>query len=591
MNKFALLHRPKSEYAYAYDHDYLHILIRTKKSDVNSVILRYGDPFLWDKTTEKHQWVYHDVPMILRYQTQDYDFYFAEIKPDYKRVQYAFILTDDKHRFSYSPDGLLRLLKEQDISSFFKFPYLNQDDLHQTPSWVKDQIWYQIFPDRFSSETVNGFDSVELPMQNMHHYGGTLKGIIKRLDYIKDLGFTAIYLTPVFESPSAHKYDTADYFKIDHHFGSLEDLKALVDRAHELQMKVILDGVFNHAGFFHPFFQDVIQHGENSIYKDCFYIESFPVVNFPLNPSGKPINYNGIPLRYRTFSFQPSMPKWNTSHPLVEKHLLDAVAYWIEKTDIDGWRLDVSNEISHDFLRKIKHQARSVKPESFILGENWDESLPWLLGDQLDSVMNYELSYMIWDYLTHQTSTKHMIDRLTYHHAKTPKNVMAHLFNLLGSHDTMRIKHRLNEDSKRVVLAYLLMFLSPGTPMVYYGDEIGLTGGHDPDNRRLFSWDQSTWNTFILDHIRKMIALRKKYPHLFTSDFHFIEVPDVLVFTKNYENQQLLCIINRGTKQTIEIDKKLQGTYQDLILEQKNDIRDKIEIEPSSFYLLLKEDF
>jgi glycosidase len=590
MNSLAVLHRPKSEYAYAYDVNHLHILLRTQKDDVSSVFLRCGDPFLWDRTSEPYRWIYEDVKMEIRYQTADYDYYFVELQPQYKRLQYAFLLQDQHDRYVYSPDGMRSFSVDDEITAYFKFPYLHQDDLHQTPTWVKHQIWYQIFCDRFYSGEQSSLSDATLPVKNTVHYGGTLHGIHEKLDYLKDLGVTAIYLTPLFESPTAHKYDTANYFKIDPHFGSEEDLKKLVKKAHVYHMKVMLDGVFNHAGFFHPFFQDVIKNGEKSLYKDCFYIDEFPVINFPLDPSGKPMNYHGIPLRYRTFSFQPNMPKWNTSHPLVEKHLLDVVSYWIEKTDIDGWRLDVSNELSHAFLRKIKDRARSLKNDVFILGENWDESLPWLMGDQLDSVMNYELSYIIWGFISHQITNDELINRMMIHHAKTPKNVLMNLFNLLGSHDTMRIDHRCHGDIKNVILSYLLMYLSSGTPMIYYGDEIGLKGDHDPDNRRLFDWDEDHWNKTLLMFIKKLNNLRKTHFDLLTSDFHFLSHPDVLIFTKSINNKHLLCIINHAKEKEITLQENLFGDYHDLINEQKIRIHDKIKIDAPSFYLLYKED-
>lgn len=590
MNRLAILHRPKSEYAYAYDSTHVHILLRTQKDDLLSVFLRYGDPFLWNRSTEPHRWIYEEIKMEVRYQTADYDYYFIEIKPVFKRMQYAFLLQDLKGNYIYTPHGVMLYHQEDEINSYFKFPYLHEDDLHQTPEWVKNQIWYQIFCDRFHPGENLSFNDASLPMKNTMHYGGTLQGISSKLDYLKDLGVTAIYLTPLFESPTAHKYDTKNYFKIDPHFGSEEDLKNLVKKAHSYHMKVMLDGVFNHAGFFHPFFQDVIKNGEDSVYKDCFYIDEFPVINFDLDSSGKPINYHDIPLRYRTFSFQPNMPKWNTSHHLVEAHLLDVVSYWIEKTDIDGWRLDVSNELSHAFLRKIKDRARSIKNDIFILGENWDESLPWLMGDQLDSVMNYELSYIIWDFITHHITKDELINRMLIHHAKTPKNVLINLFNLLGSHDTMRIDKRCHSQTKDVMLSYVLMYVSSGTPMIYYGDEIGLKGDHDPDNRRLFDWNKDHWNITLLSFIKKLNVLRKTHFDLLTSDFQFLTHPDVLIFTKSLHKKHLLCIINPTEEKEIVIDDNLFGNYHDLISEQKIHIHDKIKIDASSFYLLYKED-
>lgn len=585
-----LFHRPKSEYAYAYDKEHIQLLLRTKRNDFSSVFLRYGDPFEWITSSDKSLWVYHEEEMHVRYQTHDYDYYFIQVQPKTKRLQYAFILYDKVDVYAFTPRGVISDHEKMGDMSYFKFPYLHESDLHETPSWVKDRMWYQIFVDRFSPDPDHTFLTPDQPVQNAKHYGGTLKGITYHLDYLKDLGINGIYLTPIFLSPTAHKYDTTDYFQIDPNFGTKDDLIDLVKKAHSFDIKVILDGVFNHAGFFHPFFQDVIKHEQISLYQDCFYIKRYPVVNFPLNGFGKPINYRGIPLNYETFSFQPSMPKWRTSNPIVQNYLLDVVSYWIRETDIDGWRLDVSNELSHDFLRQIKKRARSVKQDSVIIGENWDESLPWLMGDQLDSVMNYELSFVIWDFISNQISTEKFIEIVTEQYIKTPKSVLENLFNHIGCHDTMRIKTRCHNNTHLVKIAYLLMFLSPGTPMIYYGDEIGLEGEHDPDNRRLFSWDQTTWDMDVYDFIKRLISLRKQDNELFNSECQLAYQDHVLIMTKDANHKKLIAIINPQDRELIISTKSMEGSYRDIIHDQMIDIHDTIKMKGQTFHLLFKED-
>ena len=368
----------------------------------------------------------------------------------------------------------------------------------------------------------------------------------------------------------------------------MADFKNFIKEAHAYGIKVILDGVFNHCGFFHPFFQDVIKRGEQSIYKDCFYIESFPVINFPLSDEGKPQMKPGTKLNYQTFAFQPSMPKWNTAHPLVESYLLDVIRHWIEVYDIDGWRLDVSNELSHDFLRKIKSTARQAKKESFILGENWDQSLPWLLGDQLDSVMNYELSYAIWHFVNQEISSKQMINQINTLYATTPDHVMNHMFNLIGSHDTIRIKNRFQQNHKKVEIAFLLMMLNRGTPMIYYGDECGLPGEKDPDNRRPMLSEEHM-DKQLIHHIKLLIKMRKTYKELIEQDFNFIK-SDLLIFTKSKNNQTLLCLINPSHQTSIKLPETVYGTYRNLLDNELIEIRDTIKVDENSYFLLLKED-
>jgi cyclomaltodextrinase / maltogenic alpha-amylase / neopullulanase len=567
MNKLALWHNAKSEYSYAYDSKTLHIMLRTAKNDIDKVYIIYGDPFSWiNNQAGKTVWKHEKIEMKKRYQTDDFDFYFIEIRPPYLRTKYAFLL-ENKDQFLFgskrvktieSKDDLYDLF---DLSEYFNFPYLNHEDLHNTPSWVKDTVWYQIFPDRFNSQSKNSkLMWGKLPVNNHEFYGGDLLGVIDKLDYLKDLGITGIYFTPIFKAPSAHKYDTEDYFKIDPQFGTNEDFGLLVEEAHKRNIKVMLDGVFNHSGYYHPFFQDVVKNGEHSEYKDCFFIDKHPVINFPLDNNGKPINYFGIDLNLKTFAFTPHMPKWNTSNPIVEKHLLDCIAYWIEKYDIDGWRLDVSNEISHDFLRQIKKVSRRTKKDTFILGENWDSSIPWLHGDQLDSVMNYDLSYPIWKYLEHKIDLSAFKNMVTMYLAQTPKNVMENMFNLVGSHDTIRIKRRLKDDVRRVKLSYLLMFLSAGAPNIYYGDEIGMTGEHDPDNRRCMLWDKKDQDLDFYNFTKRLIELRQKHPSFIDYDYHFIDL-DILAFKKTTKNDEILVLINNGEKTNVELPKDLIGTY------------------------------
>jgi cyclomaltodextrinase / maltogenic alpha-amylase / neopullulanase len=596
MNEHALWHKAKSEVSYAYNQKTLHIVLRTAKNDAQSVSIVYGDPFEWHGKKPDFTWVHTVKKMVNTYQNRLYDYYFMEVEPPYLRTKYLFILTQGKKTYAYgsqrlfSIDSEQELYKQLDFSDFFNFPYINQEDLHQTPTWVKDTVWYQIFLDRFNQDSNESqINWGKLPVTNHEIYGGHLLGVIDKLPYLNALGITGIYFTPLFESPTAHKYDTTDYFKIDPQFGTNEDFKCLVDAAHALGIKVMLDGVFNHAGFNHPYFQDVILNGEKSIYKDCFYIKEYPVVNFKLGENQKPLNFNYQDLNYLTFAFTPMMPKWNTSAPLAEKHLLDCVTYWIKTYDIDGWRLDVSNEISHDFLRKIKAHSREAKPDTFILGENWDNATPWLGGDQLDSVMNYELSFPIWKYLEHNIDRATFVDLMVNYCALTPKNVMENMFNLVGSHDTVRIKRRLNDDPRRVKLAYLLMFLSAGAPNIYYGDEVGLTGDRDPDNRRCMLWDEKDQDLDFFDFVKTLITLRKTHFVFKDPYMKFIDAP-MLVITKENNIETLLVLINNEPfNQTLELPLHLHADYINLINNQTVKLYDKINLESYDFLLLKRK--
>lgn len=591
MNTYALWHQAKSEYAYAYDKNTLHILLRTAKNDIDTVTLIYGDPFDWSHDNHQKLWRNHSLTMTKRYQSNQFDYYFIEIKPKDLRNKYAFLLEKDNQTYFYG-SRLVQLLDDDikyDLTEYFNYPYINHEDLHDTPKWVEDTIWYQIFLDRYHAHHKNSnLKWGSLPVKNHELYGGDLLGVIDQLDDLKALGITGIYFTPIFKSPSAHKYDTTDYFTIDPQFGSNDDFKQLVKEAHKRHIKVMLDGVFNHAGFFHPYFQDVIKHGEKSIYKDCFYIGQFPVVNFELDQNQHPIKHSIRTLNYKTFAYTSYMPKWNTSNPLSKEHLLSVITYWIKEYDIDGWRLDVSNEISHDFLRDIKKVSREAKKDTFILGENWDSSIAWLKGDQLDSVMNYDLSYPLWKYLEHKIDLNTFTSQISQYLAQTPKNVIKNMFNLIGSHDTIRIKTRLNDDIRRVKLAFAFMFLSSGAPNIYYGDEIGLSGEMDPDNRRCYPLNAVHQDLDLKAFIKQFIHLRKTHESFKTSDYHFID-SNILAFTKTSKDEDILVLMNNGEKTTLNLDQTYTGCYENLLTSKTIYIHDKMDIDTYALFILKKE--
>lgn len=576
MNKQAIFHQAKSYLSYAFDAKTLHLYLQTSREDTLHVSIIHGDPFEWRDVDGVFTWVHHIEPMKTSYQTSLFKYYFLDIKPPHKRVKYAFLIDYMGKRYLYGTQGLLdvtnrNLFETYDLSHYFNYPYLNHEDVMDTPLWSKNMVWYQIFPDRFYTDTPNmewTLDTIE----NHDHFGGTLQGITQKLDYLEDLGIQGIYFTPIFLAPSMHKYDTTDYYQIDPQFGTNEDFKTLVIEAHKRNIKVMLDGVFNHAGFFHPYFQDVIQHGEQSMYKDCFFIHEYPVINFELDASKKPKRFPNVANRYETFGFTPMMPKWNTSHPIVEKHLLGVVEYWIKEFDIDGWRLDVSNEVSHDFLRKIRQTARRIKPDAFILGENWDASLPWLQGDQMDAVMNYDLSVPIWNFLEHTYNQDTLIEQLNRYLSRTPKHLIPAMFNLVCSHDTIRIKKRLGDDPRRMKLAYLLMFISAGSPNIYYGDEVGLTGFQDPNNRLPMIWDSKRQDLDMLQFMKRLITYKKTLDAFHVTDYTFIEDPNLLIIKKEGFTSSIVVIMNNSNEkvlmpQILNGYKILEGSHNDLITE------------------------
>ena len=349
------------------------------------------------------------------------------------------------------------------------------------PAWVKDAIFYQIFPDRFCRSeryhAVGKFVPWGTKPTRENMFGGNLAGIEDKLEYIKGLGVTALYLCPIFKSNSNHRYHTVDYIEIDPVLGTLEDFDRLVKKVHKLGMRIILDGVFNHCsrGFFQ--FNSLMELGQNSPYVDWFHVKGWPLNAY----SGKP--------NYECWWNFPALPKFNTDCEEVREYLFSVAEYWTRR-GIDGWRLDVPNEIDDDsFWQEFRRRVKAVNPDAYIVGEIWDAPERWLQGDQFDGVMNYVFRKAVMQYLFDENaiSTEEFCNRLQ---AAFPENRGDMPMNLLGSHDTTRLKSQPCASWERIKFALTLMFFMPGAPCIYYGEELGMLGGKDPDNRRSVPWEK-----------------------------------------------------------------------------------------------------
>ncbi len=578
------LHEAKSKYSYMYDENTLHLRVSIERSKAKRVQLIYGDPFMWNAYEEgSWNWAYNDEYLLKKeYETKDFDHFFIALSPDIKRVKYAFIVDEE---YFITSKGVLNLKDEPDqirnLFNYYNFPYLNKEDMFEGPAHIKDQVFYSIFPERFcnSGSTKNKSNirpwNDTLEVRNEYRYGGDLKGIISKLDYLSELGITGLYLTPIFKSYSAHKYDINDYYEIDSAFGNKSDLKLLVEEAHKRNILVVLDAVFNHCGFDFFMFQDVLKYGKDSKYYDCFYVidQSKKILDYPLTKENrlskenrKLIHGNSELLNYRSFAFTPDMPKLNTMHPLVKEYLLDVAAYYIREFNIDGWRLDVSNEVPHAFWKEFRMVVKNLNKDCYIVGENWDDSYPWLKGDEYDGVMNYEMLYPMWNFFGtnidfDRMSKQSFIYAINKVLVQYPKNVLNMLYNLVDSHDTTRIKELCSNDNNLMKLPYIFMFSLPGAPSIYYGDEVGISGTHDPGNRRCMPWDEIDYDH--LDFFKKLIEIRKEQVDLKSSAFTWIDSSkDVLVYKKN----SILIILNRSYETSVDIvdNKIVNKIYLDL---------------------------
>ena len=412
-----------------------------------------------------------------------------------------------------------------------------------SPDWLHDAVFYQIFPERFANadHCLAPADVVEWGSEPTrdNFFGGDLKGIEEHLDHLVELGVNALYLTPIFQAATNHRYDAEDYFAIDPRLGDLDAFDSLLAAAHERGIRVVLDAVLNHCGKTHPYFRDVVDNHERSEYVDWYYVEDFPVVNEP-QPN------------YKTCSGCEYLPKWNVHHPAVRDHHLDVLRYWIDR-GIDGWRLDVPYFINMNFWRRARTRIKDVDEDLYIVAEEWREPEPWLAGDTADGTMNYTLRDLILGFTAERTIDAHGlaegIERLDrripdgYHHG---------MLNLLGSHDTERILTRHRGDADAVLVAYAAMYACHGAPMIYYGDEIGMTGDNDPGCRGAMQWDQDRWDRKIHRRLVDLGRLRRDNISLRRGDQHVRALDaDTLLIARTHESQESMAVIHRGCGTTI----------------------------------------
>ena len=404
------------------------------------------------------------------------------------------------------------------------------------PAWASKSIFYQIFPDRFcngdsSNDPDNKANWNDQP-SCYNFFGGDLKGIIKQIPYLKQLGVTALYLNPIFDSPSNHKYDTRDYLKIAPEFGDLWTFKYLVNQLHQEGMKVIIDGVFNHTGDTFWAFQDIIKRGEKSRFKDWYYCRSFPIVQ-------------GNSPNYECWWNFGSLPKLNHHNPEVVRYLFRVIAFWTS-IGIDGWRLDVPNEVHMDFWRVFRQLVRSINPEAYIVGEIWDDPRGWLAGDTCDAVMNYKWREAVIRYFAREEiSAEQFKMELAGNRSNLSWEYVISAYNLLGSHDTPRFLTICGQDRRKMLAALAFQFTYPGVPALYYGDEIGLYGAKDPDCRKTMRWDKEEQDQTILETTGKLAKLRQQHQSLQNGSYHDLYLGDDLFgFVRTGRNEQILVCFN-----------------------------------------------
>ena len=399
---------------------------------------------------------------------------------------------------------------------------MNPSDVIAPPSWVRDTVWYQIMPDRFCragepEERFIPWGEFRRPEPGIlgELYGGDLRGITGRLPYLRELGISGIYFTPIFLSDSYHRYNTFDYNRIDPILGTEEDMKELVRKAHESGIRVMLDGVFNHCGTEFFAWKDVAEKGKNSPYYDWFFINADDLDLDRFDTSDG---------RYFTFSFVGVMPKLNTNNPEVIRYFCDICSHWVRDWDVDGIRFDVGDEISHTFLRELRRTLKPIKEDVFLLGEIWFDSLPWLEGDEYDSVMNYPAYDCVNDFdREKELSSTDFMHSLNACLAMYPEQVTEVLFNFIDTHDTKRISEEVDGNADLLIQKLAMLLTLPGTPCLYYGTEIALRGREEWENRSCMPWEEIDAGVFreTFEKVSALIALRRSREELKGSRISF----------------------------------------------------------------------
>lgn len=531
----AIQHYADKKYCFALSKNNFLIRIKTKKGDISRIVLHYHDKYLPVRFMDTRKQAEMKLVASDRYN----DYFEAEISFDVICLRYFFEIIDTNgNRKYYGNHEFYDEIIDNNDRMYDCPQNMREEEMFDIPDWAQNKVVYQIFPSRFATtHNVPKEDWYKAPISYFDDLKGNLPGIVEHLDYIKKLGIEVIYMTPIFRSNSMHKYDTIDYYEIDPSFGTKEDLKLLVEKAHSMGIKVILDGVFNHSSTQFFAFEDIIQKEEKSQYLDWYYIDGFPL---QMEHGKKP--------NYLSFGYFYKMPKLNLRNPEVEDYFIKVGRYWIKEVGIDGWRLDVGDEVSHRFWKRFREAIRQEKKDALIIGEIWHYAGDFLEGDEWDSVMNYPFYLSVIDFVADgRIRPSEFLENMGFMRGNLHPDCYNSLLNLIDSHDTPRFMHLCHYSSRKHRLAAALQLLSPGMPMIYYGDEYGMRGAHDPDCRRGMLWDEEYQDKKTFDWYCALIKARHENPCITLGEIVFDGTDDdkgLIVQTKRYDDRELTLVFH-----------------------------------------------
>ena len=534
MQYAAILHRPMSEYAFPLDEGHFVFRLRTAKGDLKRVTFFYAD-----RADMASELTFFPLDMPLIRTDLLYDWYEITLETKWQRIAYYFLLDDGAAQCRYAGECFEKLDAHIERSEYFQYPFHHKADLAAVPDWVKDAVVYNIFPDSFAdgsrtiskqgkNETYNGFPSVST-------YGGALRGIRENLDYIREMGFNCLYLNPIFAAGAYHKYDVMDYLHIDPCFGTDDDFKALVRSAHAQGIRMIVDGVFNHVSWHHFSFQDVLKNGKASPYYDWFY-------DLP-DPLTLPQAHEAP--AYTCFAYVANMPKTNTACPSLREYFCEVGRHWIREYDVDGWRLDVANEVDDGFLRAFRRAVKQEKHDAVIIGEIWENAEHFMTGDMVDGAMNYDFRRFCTQYFAEGILTAATFDlRLSSLLMRYKKQMLPAQLNLLDGHDTCRFLSLCQGDLNKIELAILFQMTFIGMPCVFYGDEKGMTGMREKEYRMPMPWGAES---SLTDTYQAFIRLRRAHAALREGAFVTLETKGhMLRYARVLPDERIEIVVNPG---------------------------------------------
>ena len=525
---------------------------------------------------------FRSIELKLYAETKRFNYWRAHVDLRSNIAKFSFAAqTDENINIYFGTSGIANFISPAekwslDVNSFKR---------HAIPDWFFGGVMYQIFPEKFKNSNPklnpeNVLDWGTKPTR-LGFQGGDLYGVIEKLDYIKNLGVNIIYLNPIFLSGSVHKYDTWDHFKVDDNFGGDEALTLLIESAHAMNMKVILDCSLNHVHPRHFAFQDLIQNGPDSKYKDWFTVFDYPIrlkyrphlysqtykVGWDGNEEeykeylDKTFSETKVPVEifeddgpiceptYKSWWGVPDMPKVNYSSTEARKWALEVTEHWIKNFDIDGWRMDVAKEIDTSFWREFREIAKKTKKDILLLSEIFGDTSQWLQGDMFDGTMNYSFRENMIDFFANKNmKPDEFSESLAHLYSMYSFEAITSCQNLLSSHDVKRFLNRC-EKIEDVYGAIFFQATFPGIASIYYGDEIGLDGGDEPNNREPFPWnDDSNWNMPLQEITSTLMNLKNSNSILKYGTFELIPSSQgVVIFRRVLQKESLICIFNRDS--------------------------------------------